>query len=85
MTQIQLKRSGGQIGKTLQSSLDIDMDEKELIKQLKEVAPLQNTLARDVFSYNIIVNEKKTYPIDITQLKGKLKKMISKMEDDLKV
>lgn len=85
MTHIQLKRSGGQIGKTLQASMDIDIDEKDLVKQLKEVAPVQNTLARDGFSYNIVVNEKKTYPIDITQLKGKLKKMISKMEDDLKV
>lgn len=83
MTHIQLRRSGGQIGKTLQASMDIDMDEKELVKQLKEVAPVQNPLARDEFSYNIIVNEKKTYPIDITQLKGKLKKLISKMEDGL--
>jgi hypothetical protein len=83
MTRIQLRRSGGQIGKTLQASLDIDMDEKELVKQLKEVAPVQNPLARDGFSYNIIVNDKKTYPIDIAQLKGKLKKLISKMEDGL--
>jgi hypothetical protein len=83
MTHIQLRRSGGQIGKTLQASMEIDMDEKELVKQLKEVAPVQNPLARDAFSYNIIVNEKKTYPINITQLKGKLKKLISKMEDGL--
>jgi hypothetical protein len=62
MTSIQLKRSGGQLGKTLQASMNIDE-----------------------FSYKIIINEKKTYPIDITQLKGKLKKIVSKMEDDLKV
>jgi hypothetical protein len=85
MTSIQLKRSGGQLGKTLQASMDIDMDEKELLKQLKEVDPSQNPLARDEFSYQIIINEKKIYPIDITQLKGKLKKIVSKMEDDLKV
>jgi hypothetical protein len=38
MTHIKLRRSGGQLGRTLQSTMEIDIEEKELIKALKEVA-----------------------------------------------
>jgi hypothetical protein len=85
MTHIQLKRSGGQIGKTLQSSMDIDMDEKDLISGLNQFAPVKNPLARDEFNYYIVVNGNKSFPIDIAQLKGRLKKIVNKLENDLRV
>jgi hypothetical protein len=85
MITIQLKRSGGQLGKTLQATHQVDMDEEEIIKKLKAVTPVSNPQARDDFYYSIIVNRKKTFPIDRTLLKGKLKKIVEELEDDLKV
>ncbi|HLO82164.1 MAG TPA: hypothetical protein VK166_14460 [Chitinophagaceae bacterium] len=84
MTHIQLRRSGGQIGKTLQASKDIDMDEMELINSLKQIAPVHDPQMRDDFSYKVVVNRQKSFPIDISQLKGKLKKIVRELEDDLK-
>ncbi len=83
MTHIQLRRSGGQVGKTLQASKDIDMDENDLINNLKQILPVHDPLLRDDFSYKIVVNGKKTYPIDVSQLKGKLKKIVNALEADL--
>lgn len=85
MIKVQLKRSGGMLGKTLQSSAKVDMDETEIIKKLKAVAPAKNPYARDEFYHSITVNNKKTFPVDMAMVKGNLKKIIEGLEDDLKI
>jgi hypothetical protein len=85
MVTIQLRRSGGQLGKTLQATHQIDIDEEDIIEKLKAVAPVNNPDARDDFYYSVTINKKKAFPIDITLLKGGLKKIISTLENNLKV
>jgi hypothetical protein len=85
MVHIKLERSGGQLGKTLQAAKEIKLVEADVIKKLKEIAPTQNLLARDDFYDTITINGKKSFPIDITLLKGNIKKIITKLEENLKV
>ena len=83
MIKIQLNRSGGMLGKNLKAVSHIDIDEKVIIKKLTMAAPVQNPYARDDFNYSINVNEKE-FPVDVSLLKGELKKIINKLEDNLK-
>jgi hypothetical protein len=85
MIQIKLERSGGQLGKNLQAKTQIDMKEEVLVKKLKAIAPLENPYARDDFYHNIIINGKKTFPIDMALLKGSLKKIVETLEENLTV
>jgi hypothetical protein len=82
MINIKLERSGGQLGKNLQSSKQVNAKEEELIKKLKTFAPSQNPYARDDFNYNIIIG-KKAFPIDMALLKGSLKKIVAELEENL--
>ena len=84
MVRIQLKRSGGQFGKTLQSAMEVDMLESELMKSLLEVVPEKNPLERDAFHYSITINDQ-TFPIDLAQLKGTLKKVVHELDENLKL
>ena len=84
MVRIQLKRSGGQLGKTLQSATEVDMPESELMKSLLEVVPRENPMARDAFHYSITLNGQ-TFPIDIARLKGTLKKVVHELDENLKL
>jgi hypothetical protein len=83
MIQLQLKRSGGQLGKSLRASREVDMDEAAVIKELKAMAPVTNPQARDDFHHSISVNGGESFPIDTSLLKGNLKKIITELEDDL--
>lgn len=85
MIKIQLNRSGGQLGKTLQSTREVDMAESQIIETLQEVAPEKNPLARDSFHYSITINDNQTLPIDITRLKGELKKLVNELDKSLKL
>ncbi len=85
MINIKLTRSGGQLGKKMQASRQVNMDEKILVTKLRAAAPVPNPYARDEFKYNLTINEKQVYPIDMSLLKGNIKKMVIEMEDDLKV
>jgi hypothetical protein len=85
MIHIKLERSGGQLGKNLQASKQVNVKEEELVKKLKAIAPIENPYARDDFFHSIIINGKKKFPIDITLLKGNLKKIVEALEEDLKV
>ena len=84
MTKIELKRSGGLLGKSLQAARQVDMDEHAIIKKLKNIAPADNPYARDDFYHSITINENQTFPIDMGLLKGALKKIITELEGDLK-
>jgi hypothetical protein len=85
MIHIKLERSGGQLGKSLQASKQVNIKEEELVKKLKAIAPAKNPYARDDFYNSIIINEKKTYPIDMALLKGNLKKIVEELEENLKL
>lgn len=85
MIKIQLKRSGGQLGKSLQSTREVDIVESQIIKALQEVAPEKNPLSRDSFHYSITINDNQTFPIDLTRLKGELKKLVSELDKSLKL
>jgi hypothetical protein len=85
MTKIELNRSGGMLGKNLQAARQVDMDEEAIIKKLKDIAPVDNPYARDDFYHSITINENQTFPIDMGLLKGKLKKIITELEGNLKV
>lgn len=84
MITIQLKRSGGMLGKTLQASGSFDMEEAAVTKQLQSLTIESNTQMRDGFSYSISINDSNFLPVDPTQIKGPLKKILSGLEDDLK-
>lgn len=85
MIKIELTRSGGLLGKSLQSVTEVDMDEETVIKKLKNIAPVDNPYARDDFYHSITINEQQTFPIDMGLLKGKLKKIITELEGNLKI
>lgn len=85
MVNIQLKRSGGQLAKTLQASRELDMDEAAIIKKLKALAPADNPQARDELYYTIVINKKESFPVDPALIKGSLKKVIADLEKQLKV
>jgi hypothetical protein len=85
MIHIKLERSGGQLGKSLQASKQVNIKEEELVKKLKAIAPVKNPYARDDFYNSIIINEKKTYPIDMALLKGNIKKIVEELEENLKL
>ena len=85
MIKIELKRSGGILGKSLQADAEIDMPEEAVIKKLKAFAPVDNPDARDNFYHSITVNENQTFPVDMNLLKGKLKKIVTELEANLKV
>jgi len=84
MTKIELKRSGGLLGKNLQATRQVDMDEDAIIKQIKDIAPVDNPYAMDYFYHSITINESQTFPIDMSLLKGKLKKIVAELEANLK-
>ena len=84
MVKLQLKRSGGLLGKTLQAAGSYDVDEKEVIEQLKALAPVEDNRVRDELYYSIIVNDGQAFDIDATQTKGRLKKIIEELEGKLK-
>ncbi len=84
MISIQLKRSGGQLGKSLSASREVDLEEGDVVKQLKEIAPVANPQARDDFHHSISINGGESFPIDMSLLKGNLKKIITALENDLK-
>jgi hypothetical protein len=83
MVHIKLERSGGQLGKNLQASKQVNTKEEDLIKKLKAIAPTENPYARDDFFHSIIINGKKKFPIDIALLKGNLKKIVDELEENL--
>lgn len=85
MISIQLKRSGGQLGKSLTAKRDVDLEEADVVKELKELAPAANPQARDDFHHSISINGGESFPVDMSLLKGNLKKIITGLEDDLKV
>ncbi len=85
MVHIKLERSGGQLGKSLQASTKIDVKEETLEKKLKAIAPKENPYARDDFYHSITLNGKKTFAIDVTLLKGSLKKVIENLEENLTI
>ena len=84
MIKIELKRSGGLLGKSLQAARQVDMDEEAIIKKLKSIAPVDNPYARDDFYHSITLNGKQSFPIDMGLLKGNLKKIITELESNLK-
>ncbi|WP_276132502.1 hypothetical protein [Polluticoccus soli] len=84
MVKLQLKRSGGLLGKTLQASGSYDVDEKEVIEQLKALAPVEDKRVRDELYYSITVNDGEAFYVDATQTKGRLKKIIEELEGKLK-
>ena len=83
MIKIQLKRSGGMLGKSLQASGSFDIEEAMVIKQLAEMTVTKNPEMRDGFSYSISINGGSFLPIDPAQIKGPLKKILSGLEDEL--
>jgi hypothetical protein len=84
MVTIKLKRTGGFMGKSMEATRMIDIGEDMLIKKLTKVACIENEAARDDFNHSITINGSKTFSIDMTLLKGNLKKIIEEMEDELK-
>jgi hypothetical protein len=85
MVHIKLVQSGGQLGKNLQASTQVNLKEEDLVKKLKAIAPIDNSFARDDFYHSITINGKKKFPIDITLLKGSLKKIVEGLEENLKI
>ena len=85
MISIQLKRSGGQLGKSLHATRDVDLEEADVVKELKQIAPAANPQARDDFYHSVSINGGESFPIDMSLLKGDLKKIITGLENDLKV
>jgi hypothetical protein len=84
MVHIKLERSGGQLGKSLQASKQVNIKEEDLIKKLKAIAPTDNPYARDDFHHTIVVGKKK-FLIDMALLKGNLKKIVEELEENLKI
>jgi len=84
MINIQLKRSGGILGKSLKASGDFDMDEPSVLKQVSGSAPVNDPAVRDGFTYQISINQGDFLSFDPSQIKGPLKKILSGLEDDLK-
>ena len=84
MINIQLKRSGGMLGKSLQASGSFDIEEAMVTKQLTEMTVVKNPEMRDGFSYSISMNGGNFLPVDPAQIKGPLKKILNGLEDDLK-
>lgn len=85
MITIQLKRSGGLLGKTLQATKEVKMEEGDLIRKLKAAKPAANSLARDDFYYQVIVNNKKKFEVDINLLKGTIGKLLEGMVGELRM
>lgn len=85
MIKIELKRSGGMLGKTLQAESHVDMDEQLVVQTLKNIPASDNPDARDDFYHSITINENQTFPVDINLLKGKLKKVVTALQSNLKV
>lgn len=85
MITIKLERSGGQLGKTLQASKQVNIKEDELVKKLKAIAASENPDARDDFYHRIFINDKKAFPIDMALLKGRFKKLIEELEANLTI
>lgn len=83
MTSIQLKRSGGMLGKSLQASDNFDVEEESVMKQVLEMAVVKEPGLRDAFYYSISINGGNFVPVDITLLKGPLKKIVNALEDGL--
>jgi hypothetical protein len=83
MTKIQLNRSGGFLGKKLQATLDVDLNELEVIEDLQNSAPKKKSRDRDSFHYSVTINDI-TLPIDIDLLKGKLKDIVLELQGRLK-
>ena len=73
------------LGKSLQASGNFDIDESIVMKQLSGSAPNNDPSVRDGFSYHISINKGDFLPFDLSQIKGPLKKILSGLEDDLKV
>jgi hypothetical protein len=84
MITIKLKRTGGFMGKSIESTRILDISEDVFIKKLTKVASTENVAARDDFNHSITINGSKTFLIDMALLKGSLKKIIEGMEDELK-
>jgi hypothetical protein len=83
MIKIQLTRTGGFMGKTMQATKEVDLNKDTLLKKLIKILPTENPMARDSFYYNISIDGEKDFPIDITLVKGKVKKILEDMEENL--
>jgi hypothetical protein len=83
MIKIQLTRTGGFMGKTMQATIEVDLNKDTLLKKLIKILPTENPMARDSFYYNISIDGEKDFPIDITLVKGKVKKILEDMEENL--
>ena len=84
MIQIEMKRSGGLLGKTLQSSGSFEIDEEQINKQIAGLTPSDNPQMRDGFLYSIRINDTTAVSIDPSLAKGAFKKILNTLEDDLK-
>lgn len=82
MIKIKLERSGGMLGKTLESTKSIDFTEEEIAKKLVKATPLPNENKRDDYYHSITINDT-VYDIDVSLLKGALKKIVTTMESKL--
>ncbi len=85
MVTIELQRSGGLMGRSASARGEFDLDEDELAIKLKQAVRDPNPKARDDFYYTMVINQKKQFAVDAGKLKGELKKIFSKLEDELKV
>jgi hypothetical protein len=83
MVKIQIRRTGGFMGKTMEATKEVDLNKDTLLKKLVKILPTENPMARDSFYYNISIDDEKDFPIDITLAKGSLKKLLEDMEENL--
>lgn len=72
------------LGKSLQASGNFDVEEASVMKQLQEMTFVKEPGLRDAFYYSISINGGDFVPVDITLLKGPLKKIVHTLEDGLK-
>lgn len=71
------------MGRTLVASGAVDLLPKDLERTLVSAARIPQAQARDHFA-DVLIVDGKEYPVDITRIKGPLKKALEQMESALR-
>ena len=82
-TRIQLIRSGGLMGKIMKAQTEMNLTEQDLEELIGQLGSEKNKNARDAFHHTLIIGTKK-FAFDPEKIKGKFRKMIRELEDNLK-
>ena len=83
MISIAWKRSGGLMGRTLEATGEVDLQPGELERALQRAERVPQEQARDQFA-DVLVVGGKAYPVDIERIRGPLKKVLDRMETELR-